>query len=106
MRKFHSVHPPLSAGGGGVEPPIKSSKTERLGRTSTCRGGCWEKGGEFFQRRRLQFLHKKYNLKYLITKRVKAKRFFSVITKNWNWGILTKNSVTFKRKDGVKDETF
>ena len=32
--------------------------------------------------------------------------FFSVMTKNLNWEILTKNSVTFKRWDGVKDETF
>ena len=32
--------------------------------------------------------------------------FFSVITKNLNWDILTKNSVTFKRWDGVKDEKF
>ena len=32
--------------------------------------------------------------------------FFSVITKNLNWGILTKNLVTFKRWDGVKDEKF
>ena len=30
--------------------------------------------------------------------------FFSVITKNLNWEILTKNSVTFKRWNGVKDE--
>ena len=28
--------------------------------------------------------------------------FFSVITKNINWEILTKNLVTFKRWDGVK----
>ena len=32
--------------------------------------------------------------------------FFSVRTKNLNWEILTKNSVTFKRWDGVKDEKF
>ena len=32
--------------------------------------------------------------------------FFSVITKNLNWEILTKNLVTFKRRDGVKDENF
>ena len=31
---------------------------------------------------------------------------FSVITKNLNWNILTKNLVTFKRWDGVKDEKF
>ena len=30
--------------------------------------------------------------------------FFSVIIKNLNWEILTKNLVTFKRWDGVKDE--
>ena len=32
--------------------------------------------------------------------------FFFVLTKNFNWGILTKNLVTFKRWDGVKDEKF
>ena len=32
--------------------------------------------------------------------------FFSVITKNLNREILTKNLVTFKRWDGVKDEKF
>ena len=30
--------------------------------------------------------------------------FLTVITKNSNWDILSKNLVTFKRKDGVKDE--
>ena len=32
--------------------------------------------------------------------------FFTVITKNLNWELLTKNLVTFKRCDGVKDEKF
>ena len=32
--------------------------------------------------------------------------FFSVITKNLNWEIFTKNLVTFRRWDGVKDEKF
>ena len=32
--------------------------------------------------------------------------FFSVTTKNINWESLTKNLVTIKRWDGVKDETF
>ena len=32
--------------------------------------------------------------------------FFSVITKNLNWEILTKNLVIFKRWDGAKDEKF
>ena len=30
----------------------------------------------------------------------------SVITKNLNWEISTKNLVTFKRWDGVKNEQF
>ena len=32
--------------------------------------------------------------------------FFSAMTKNLNWKISTKNLVTFKRWDGVKDEKF
>ena len=32
--------------------------------------------------------------------------FFSVITENLNWEIVTKNLVTFKRWDGVKDQKF
>ena len=32
--------------------------------------------------------------------------FFSVINKNLNREILTKNLVTFQRWDGVKDEKF
>ena len=32
--------------------------------------------------------------------------FFSVMTKNLNWEISTKNLVTFKRWDGVNDENF
>ena len=32
--------------------------------------------------------------------------FFSVISKNLNLEILTKNLVTFKRWDGFKDENF
>ena len=44
---------------------------------------------------------------FLMTKKVyKEKMFFSVLTKNLNWQILTKNLVTFKRVDGIKDEKF
>ena len=32
--------------------------------------------------------------------------FFSIITKNLNWEILTKNVGIFKRWDVVKDEKF
>ena len=34
---------------GEVEPPTKFSKRGGLDRTSTFRGGCWERGGDFFQ---------------------------------------------------------
>ena len=34
------------------------------------------------------------------------KMFFSVIIKNLNWEILTKNLITFKKWDVVKDKKF
>ena len=36
----------------------------------------------------------------------KKKMLFSVLTKNLNWEILTKNLVTFKRWNGIKDGKF
>ena len=56
-------------------------------------GGCWERGGDFFQGG-VQISHKN-KLKSEIfndKKSLKAKIFFSVITKSSNWEILTKNS--------------
>ena len=41
-----------------------------------------------------------------MTKKNFKKMFFSVITKKLNWEILTKNLVSFKRWDGVKDKKF
>ena len=32
--------------------------------------------------------------------------FFSFISKKLNWEVFTKNLVTFKKWDGVKDEKF
>ena len=47
---MHSVHPlPLSAGGGGVEPPTKFSKRGGLPGHQFLEGGCWEREGDFFQ---------------------------------------------------------
>ena len=53
------MHPPYYSGvrwgGGGVEPWTKFSKSlcwgegGGLGRISIFRGGCWERGGDFFQ---------------------------------------------------------
>ena len=38
-----------------------------------------------------------------MTKKVyKQKMFFSILTKNLNWKVQTKNLVTFKRWDGIR----
>ena len=52
-------------GGGGVvvlnfQPNLQ--KGGRLGRTSTFRGGCWERGDDFFQGGDAIFTHKKINI--------------------------------------------
>ena len=39
-------------------------------------------------------------------KEIYKQKCLSAIAKNLNWQILTKNLVTFKRQDGVKDEKF
>ena len=41
-----------------------------------------------------------------MAKKVSKQKCFSVITKNLNWKVLTKNSVAFKRLYGVKDDKF
>ena len=45
----HSVHSPLSAGGGRAPTKFSKRGGEGLDRTSTFRGGCKERGGNFFQ---------------------------------------------------------
>ena len=50
----HNVRfPPLSwgvgGGGGGVKPPNFQKGGRGLDKTSTFRGDCWERGGDFFQ---------------------------------------------------------
>ena len=54
----------------------------------------------------LQLLHKKQTQTWNIywQKKFIKNFFFSVIIKNLNWEILTKNLVTFKRWDGIKAE--
>ena len=54
---------------------------------------------------RLRFLHKNRRKSgNLMRKKVSKQKSFHAITKNLNREILTKNLVTFKRWDGVKDE--
>ena len=59
-----------------------------------------KKGGPFFRWRSCSF----YIKNKLKSEIFDDKKKFSVITKNLNWAILTKNLVIFKRWDGVKDE--
>ena len=70
--------------------------------------GCWERESDFFQGGGgLQNLHIYKKINYIKSKifndkkRLSARMLFSVITKNLNWEISTKNLVTFKRWDGV-----
>ena len=96
--KSHSVHPPapLSAGELSLQPNFQ--KGGGLTGPQLLEGGCWERGGDFFQGG-CNF-HIKNKLKSEIfndKKSLYAKIFFSVITKNSNCEILPKNLVTFKR---------
>ena len=100
--------------GGGGEPrprfPNFQKSKSRLYKISLFRGGLRGKRGrgDFLGRRRKVFsFYIKNKLQSKIfnnKKRFKTKMFFSVIAKNSNWEILTKNLVTFIRWDGVKDE--
>ena len=80
----------------GVETPHKFSEKVGLKGLQLLEGGCWERGGGAIFNLKSEILNDK--------KCLYAKIFFSFITKNSNWGIRTKNLVSFKRKDGVKDE--
>ena len=57
-------------------------------------------GCSFYVKNKLKF--KIFNDK----KSLLTKMFFSIITKNLHWEVLTKNLGIFKRWDGVKDEKF
>ena len=69
-------------------------KTKREGRKLPFSGGC-----NFYMKNKLKcgIFNGKKNYK---------KIFFSVMTKNLNWEISSKNLVTFKRQDRVNDKKF
>ena len=80
--------PPLSVGGGGVKHPTKFKKGG-LDKTSTFKGGCWEREGDFFQVEggggEVQLSHHKLKSEIFNDKKsLLAKVFFFVITKNSN----------------------
>ena len=95
------MHPPpfLSAGRLSLQPNFQ--KGGRLDRTSQLLEGVIFSGGCNFNiknKLKSEIFNDKKNLQ--------TKMFFSVITKNLNWDILTKNLVIFKRWHAVKDEKF
>ena len=69
-----------------LQPNFQKGELDRI---SIFRGGC-----NFYIKNKLKF--EIFNDKKSL--------FFSVITKNVNWEILTKNLATFKRWDELKDE--
>ena len=69
--------------------------------------GCWEKGGDLFQGDCSFYIKNKLKSEIFNNKKsLYTTMFLSVITKNLNWEILTKNLVTLKRWDRVKDKKF
>ena len=79
---------------GRVECSTKFSKRWDFTGSQFLKGVGGLKRVTFF-RGRVQFLLKnKLNLKYLMAK---TEVFLFVITKNFNWKVLTKNLITFKR---------
>ena len=92
----------LGEGGGWTSNQIL--KKGGLDKTSTFGGSCWERGGDFFRGCCNFNINKLKSEIFNDKKSLWTKIFFSVITKNSDWEILTKNLVTFKREDRVKDE--
>ena len=90
-------------GGGGRLNHLPNFSKGGLDRTSAFRRELVKKTRVTFFRGVGFYKKDKVNLKYLMTKKVSKQIFFSVLTKNSNWEILTKNLVAFKRSDVVKD---
>ena len=98
---LYSVQPPFCCGGRGVESPTKISK-KGPGKSQFLERGCWRRWVTFFSQggdgRCCSFYIKnKLKSEILNDKKNYKPKCLSAITKNLNWQILTKNSVTFKR---------
>ena len=67
---FHIVcTPPSLLGEGGLNLQPNFQKGGGLTGPQLLKGGCWERGGDFFQGEGVQFSHKKINVKYFMTKK-------------------------------------
>ena len=102
------THPFLLGVGGGVNlQPNFQPRGGGLAGPQLLERCCWERGGDFIQRG-LQFLHKNKSKSEIFNgkKRLWAKKYFSIITKNSNWKISTKNLVIFKDKIVLRMKNF
>ena len=75
-----------------------------LHRTQLLERGCLERGGRLFSGEGCNFHIKNKFKSEIFNDKKNKKMFFSFINKNSNWEIITKNLVTFKRSDDVKDK--
>ena len=98
--------PPPFCWRGGVEPLTNLSKNwEGLTGSRFLERDCWERGGWFFSGGCTFYIKNKLKSQIFNDKKSSlAKMFFSVTTKNLNWKILTKNWVTFKKWDEIKND--
>ena len=69
-------------------------------------GGCWERGGDFFQGGCNCHIKNKLKSEIFNDKSLQAKIFFSVITKNSNWEMLPKNLLALKHKMELRKKNF
>ena len=107
----NSAHPALSAVGLSLLPNFQNGGWGGGGvagfkETWFLQGFAWKEGVVFF--REVAVLTWKINFNKIFNdkKSLYTQNFLSVMTKTLNWEILTKNLVTFKRWDIVKDEKF
>ena len=102
-RNIHSVYLSFLLA-EGVEPPTEFSQRGGFTGSQFLEKCCWESRSDLLQG--VVVLTQKNKLKSgtLMTKKFINKNISSVITRNINWQILTKNLITFKRSNGVNDE--
>ena len=87
----------LSAGGLKLLPNFQNRGGGLTG-SQFLEGDCWNIRGDFFREDFSFYIKNKLKSEIFDYKKgLYTKMFFSVITKNLNWEILTKNLVTFKR---------
>ena len=63
---------------------------------SILEGGCWKKGGDFFQGSCSFYIKNKLKNEIFNKKKKWNKFFFSVSANNLIWEVIAKNFVTFK----------